>query len=193
MNELTEDQYNEQATLCRALFSKKLYDYKASWRALRPSSLTDQLMIKALRIRTISTTGEHLVEDGLKDEFIGLVNYGIIGIIQCEKGVVDRVDITNEEALHLYDTIFKSIKSLMLRKNHDYGEAWRIMRISSFTDLIITKLIRIKQLEDLKEETKASEGIVPNYQDIVNYALFALIRMAEQTSLVDNESTHQKS
>lgn len=176
----TEEQYSTQLAKCRALFEKKLYDYRASWRALRPSSLTDQLLIKVLRIRTVATAGESLVEDSIQDEYVGLVNYGIIGIIQCELGVADEVDLSNEKALDLYDRTAETIKQLMLRKNHDYGEAWRKMRISSYTDIILTKLIRIKQIEDLQEKTKASEGVVPNYQDIVNYALFALIRFDEE-------------
>ncbi|KXB32892.1 hypothetical protein HMPREF1869_01782 [Bacteroidales bacterium KA00251] len=180
----TKVQFSSQLATCRTLFEKKLYDYKASWRALRPSSLTDQILIKALRIRTVSTKGESLVEDSIKDEFIGIVNYGIIGMIQCELGVADEVDLSNEEALLLYDRLADETQELMFRKNHDYGEAWRKMRISSFTDIILTKLIRIKQIEDLNEKTKVSEGVVPNYQDIVNYAIFALIRLEEQNDQV---------
>lgn len=180
----TKVQFSSQLATCRTLFEKKLYDYKASWRALHPSSLTDQILIKALRIRTVSTKGESLVEDSIKDEFIGIVNYGIIGMIQCELGVADEVDLSNEEALLLYDRLADETQELMFRKNHDYGEAWRKMRISSFTDIILTKLIRIKQIEDLNEKTKVSEGVVPNYQDIVNYAIFALIRLEEQNDQV---------
>lgn len=180
MHSHTEKQYNEELTKCRNLFEKKLYDYTASWRVLRPSSLTDQLLIKAQRIRTVGASEKKLVEDSVRDEFIGLVNYGIIGIIQCRLTVADQVDITNEKALTLYDQVASDTRSLMLRKNHDYGEAWRQMRISSYTDLILTKIIRIKQIEELEGATKASEGVEANYQDIINYALFALIRLSEE-------------
>lgn len=162
------------------LFSNKLHDYEAAWRILRLQSLTDQLYIKALRIRQIETTGTTLVNEGIEAEYIGLVNYGIIGLIQYHLGVADNIDITNSEALDLYHKYAKDIQELMLQKNHDYGEAWRSMRISSFTDLIISKILRVKQLEDLQENTLVSEGIPANYSDIVNYALFALIRLNEQ-------------
>lgn len=175
----TEQQYREQMAACRALFVQKLHDYTASWRVLRPSSLTDQLLIKVLRIRNISTIGKNLIGDSIRDEFIGLVNYGFIGIIQCELGASDGVDLSNEEALSRYDALAHQTFELMMRKNHDYGEAWRQMRISSYTDLILTKILRIKQIEDLKGATQASEGVDANYQDIVNYALFALIRLSE--------------
>ncbi len=178
----TEAQYDEQIAICRELFSKKLYDYTPSWRVLRLSSLTDQLLIKVLRIRNIATTGKNLVGDSIKEEFIGLVNYGIVGVIQCKLGETTEVDLTNEEALSAYDSTTEQIKALMLKKNHDYGEAWRLMRISSFTDLILTKVLRVKQIEELNGETKASEGIASNYQDIVNYAIFALIRLGEHAN-----------
>lgn len=178
----TAAQYAEQASRCRDLFVRKLHDYEASWRVLRLASLTDQLYIKVLRIRNIETMGKAFVADSIEDEFIGLVNYGLIGLIQSGLETSDQVDIGNEQALSLYDKVVESARMLMLQKNHDYGEAWRLMRISSFTDLILSKVLRVKQIEELEGMTEASEGIPANYQDIVNYALFALIRLNEETA-----------
>ena len=176
----TEEQFKSTMSECRNLFMKKLHDYGASWRILRPSSLTDQLFIKAKRIRSIETKGEALVDEGIRPEFVALINYGIIGLIQLEKGYVDSIDITPDEAMKLYDTHAQQALELMTRKNHDYDEAWRSMRISSYTDFILTKLQRIKEIEDLKGATLVSEGIDANYMDIINYAVFGVIKLTEQ-------------
>ena len=162
---------------CRELFAKKLHDYGASWRILRPSSLTDQLFIKAKRIRSLEIKKESLVGEGIRPEFIALINYGIVGLIQTEKGFADTVDVTNEEALSMYDIHAKAALELMKRKNHDYDEAWRSMRVSSYTDFILTKLQRIKEIEDLNGNTLVSEGVDGNYMDIINYAVFGAIKL----------------
>ena len=176
----TEEQFKSTMSECRNLFMKKLHDYGASWRILRPSSLTDQLFIKAKRIRSIETKGEALVDEGIRPEFVALINYGIIGLIQLEKGNVNSIDITPDEAMKLYDTHAQQALELMTRKNHDYDEAWRSMRISSYTDFILTKLQRIKEIEDLNGATLVSEGIDANYMDIINYAVFGVIKLTEQ-------------
>lgn len=176
----TEEQFKSTMSECRNLFMKKLHDYGASWRILRPSSLTDQLFIKAKRIRSIETKGEALVDEGIRPEFVALINYGIIGLIQLEKGYVDSIDITPDEAMKLYNTHAQQALELMTRKNHDYDEAWRSMRISSYTDFILTKLQRIKEIEDLNGATLVSEGIDANYMDIINYAVFGVIKLTEQ-------------
>lgn len=175
----TDQQFKEVMAECRELFAKKLHDYGASWRILRPSSLTDQLFIKAKRIRSLEITGQSLVGEGIRPEFIALINYGIVGLIQLERGYADRVDMTAEQALALYDTHAKEAYELMTRKNHDYGEAWRSMRVSSYTDLILTKIERIKELEDLQGAVLVSEGVDANYMDIINYAVFGAIRLQE--------------
>lgn len=180
----TEEQFKSTMSECRNLFMKKLHDYGASWRILRPSSLTDQLFIKAKRIRSIETKGEALVDEGIRPEFVALINYGIIGLIQLEKGYVDSIDITPDEAMKLYDTHAQQALELMTRKNHDYDEAWRSMRISSYTDFILTKLQRIKEIEDLNGATLVSEGIDANYMDIINYAVFGVIKLTEQQQQV---------
>ena len=167
-------------TECRTLFEKKLHDYSASWRILRPSSLTDQLFIKAKRIRSLEIKKESLVGEGIRPEFIGLINYGIIGLIQLAKGYVDQVDIDNETAMELYDKYANEALQLMFKKNHDYDEAWRSMRISSYTDFILTKIQRIKEIEDLAGATLVSEGIDANYMDIINYAVFGAIKLKEE-------------
>lgn len=179
-NSRTEQQFQDAMAECRSLFAKKLHDYGASWRILRPSSLTDQLFIKAKRIRSLEITGENRVGEGIRPEFIALINYGIIGLIQLEKSFVDSVDITPDEALALYDLHAKSAYELMLKKNHDYGEAWRDMRVSSYTDFILTKIERVKEIEDLNGNTLVSEGIDSNYMDIINYAVFGAIKLNEQ-------------
>ena len=176
-NNNTEEQFKSVMQECRSLFEKKLHDYNASWRMLRPSSLTDQLLIKARRIRSIEVKGKALVEDDIRSEFVALINYGIVGLIQLEKGFADSVDISNEEAMTLYDKYAEVALQLMLRKNHDYGEAWRQMRISSYTDLILMKVMRTKQIEDLGGDTLVSEGIDANYMDMMNYAVFGLIKL----------------
>ena len=177
-NPETEKQFKETLEGCRTLFAKKLHDYNASWRMLRPSSLTDQLLIKARRIRSIEVKGKAMVEDDIRSEFVALINYGIVGLIQLEKGFADSVDITNDEALALYDKYASEALQLMLRKNHDYDEAWRDMRVSSYTDLIMMKLYRTKQIEDHEGHTLVSEGIEANYLDMLNYAVFGLIKLS---------------
>lgn len=173
----TEQEFKDVMAECRELFAKKLHDYGASWRIMRPSSLTDQLFIKAKRIRSLEITGKAMVNEGIRPEFIGLINYGIVGLIQLEKGFSDNVDISPDEALTLYDRHAKEAFELMMRKNHDYGEAWRDMRVSSYTDFILTKIARIKELEDLHGKAIVSEGIDSNYMDIINYSVFGAIRL----------------
>lgn len=175
----TERQFHDTMGECRNLFEKKLHDYGASWRILRPSSLTDQLYIKAKRIRSLEIKKESLINEGIRPEFIALINYGIIGLIQIEKGFVDEVDITPNEALTLYDKYAQESLELMIKKNHDYDEAWRSMRVSSYTDFILTKIQRIKEIELLNGETLVSEGIDANYMDIINYSVFGAIKMKE--------------
>ncbi len=173
----TEQQFKVVMGECRALFEKKLHDYGASWRILRPSSLTDQLYIKAKRIRSLEIKKESLVGEGIRPEFIALINYGIVGLIQLEKPFVDEVDMTPEEAMKLYDQHAQEALELMLKKNHDYDEAWRSMRVSSYTDFILTKIQRVKEIEDIAGATLVSEGIDANYMDIINYAVFGAIKM----------------
>lgn len=175
----TEDQFKDTVSECRSLFEKKLHDYGASWRILRPSSLTDQLYIKAKRIRSLEIKKESLVGEGIRPEFIALINYGIIGLIQLARGFADSVDITPAEALGLYDHYATEVLELMIRKNHDYDEAWRSMRVSSYTDLILTKIERIKEIEDLHGQVLVSEGIDANYMDVINYAVFGAIKLKE--------------
>lgn len=175
----TEDQFRDTVSECRSLFEKKLHDYGASWRILRPSSLTDQLYIKAKRIRSLEIKKESLVGEGIRPEFIALINYGIIGLIQLARGFADSVDITPAEALGLYDHYAAEALELMIRKNHDYDEAWRSMRVSSYTDLILTKIERIKEIEDLHGQVLVSEGIDANYMDVINYAVFGAIKLKE--------------
>lgn len=175
----TEDQFKDTVSECRSLFEKKLHDYGASWRLLRPSSLTDQLYIKAKRIRSLEIKKESLVGEGIRPEFIALINYGIIGLIQLARGFADSVDITPAEALGLYDHYAAEALELMIRKNHDYDEAWRSMRVSSYTDLILTKIERIKEIEDLHGQVLVSEGIDANYMDVINYAVFGAIKLKE--------------
>ena len=174
--EKTNAEFEAAIAECRALFEKKLHDYRASWRILRPQSLTDQLFIKAKRIRQLEITGESLVGEGIRPEFIALINYGIEGLIQLERGFADQVDMDNEEAMVLYDKYSHEALELMKRKNHDYDEAWRGMRVSSYTDLILTKIERIKEIENLSGQTLVSEGIDANYMDIINYSVFGLIK-----------------
>jgi len=173
----TNVQFDAVAAQCRSVFSKKLHDYGAAWRILRPQSVTDQIFIKANRIRSLETKGNAKVDEGIRPEFMGIVNYGVVGLIQLELGPAELVDITVEEAMNLYDHKIAQAKSLMLDKNHDYDEAWRSMRIPSYTDLILMKLHRTKQIEDLGGKTLVSEGIDANYLDMMNYSLFGLIRM----------------
>ncbi|MBO4486062.1 MAG: DUF1599 domain-containing protein [Prevotella sp.] len=176
----TEGQFRNVMAECRTLFAKKLHDYGASWRILRPSSLTDQLFIKAKRIRSLEVKKVSKVGEGIRPEFIALINYGIVGLVQLELGYVDEVDMSPEEALAAYDRHATEALELMLKKNHDYDEAWRGMRVSSYTDFILTKLQRIKEIEDLNGETLVSEGIDSNYMDIINYAVFGCIKLGEE-------------
>ena len=176
----TEKQFEEALADCRTLFEKKLHDYGASWRILRATALTDQLFIKAKRIRSLEIKKVSMVGEGIWPEFIALVNYGIVGLIQLQKGFADYVDIDVEEAMELYDKNAREALELMLRKNHDYDEAWRSMRVSSYTDFILTKIQRVKEIEDLQGETLVSEGIDANYMDIINYAVFGVIKLREQ-------------
>ena len=169
--------YEQITSSCRSLFEKKMMDYGVAWRILRLPSLTDQIFIKAQRIRSIQRLAEQKVAEGQESEFIGIINYCIMALIQLEKGVVDQPDLSPEETLALYDKYLQSTKELMLAKNHDYGEAWRDMRVSSLTDLILQKLLRVKQIEDNQGKTIVSEGLDANYQDMINYAIFALIHL----------------
>ena len=169
--DLTTRQYQEVLNVCRTLYSKKLQDYGVAWRILRHESLTDQLYIKVMRIRSIERTGEARVDEGIIPEFIGLVNYAIMGQIQLELGEADSVDLEVEDA------VAQRTFRLMMDKNHDYGEAWRSMRTTSLTDMSLSKVLRTKQIEDNNGATLVSEGIEANYMDIVNYAIFALIRL----------------
>lgn len=173
----TKQQFEHVIAICRTLFAKKLKDYGASWRILRPQSVTDQILIKAKRIRSIEEKGVSLIDEGIVPEFIGIVNYGIIGLMQLELGFSDSIDITEDQALALYDKHMTETKELMYAKNHDYDEAWRSMQISSYTDLILTKIYRTKQIEENKGKTIVSEGIDANYMDMVNYSLFGLIKL----------------
>lgn len=173
----THHQFDEVLAICRGVFEKKLQDYGAAWRILRPASVTDQIFIKAKRIRTLETTKDNRVDEGVFPEYIGIVNYGIIGLVQLELGCVDTVDITAGKALELYDRFVTETKALMDAKNHDYGEAWRSMRMSSFTDLILMKIQRTKEIEANNGQTLVSEGIDANYKDMINYAVFGLIKL----------------
>ena len=173
----TKEQFEIIIKQCREIFKKKLQDYGASWRIMRPESITDQLLIKAKRIRNLEIKKESLINEGILPEFAGIVNYGVIGLIQLELGFSDIPDRTPQQALELYDRLMTDTKELMYAKNHDYDEAWRLMRISSYTDLIMTKLNRIKAIENNLGNVSFSEGIDTNYQDIINYALFGLIKL----------------
>ena len=173
----TKQQFEHVIALCRDLFAKKLHDYGAAWRIMRPSSVTDQIFIKANRIRSIETKGVALVDEGIRGEFIAIVNYGIIGLIQLDRGYSEGDDMKEEEALALYDKYAKEALELMLAKNHDYDEAWRCMRVSSYTDLILMKIYRTKQIESHAGKTIVSEGIDANYMDMINYSVFGLIKI----------------
>lgn len=176
----TSKQYDEVISTCRELFVNKMSDYGSAWRILRLPSLTDQIFIKAQRIRVLQQNEVQKVDEGEVSEFIGIINYCIMALIQLEKGVVEQPDLSVDEATKLYDKQVAITKQLMQDKNHDYGEAWRDMRVSSLTDLILQKLLRVKQIEDNSGKTIVSEGIDANYQDMINYAVFALIHIKEQ-------------
>lgn len=173
----TEAEYTNVVNVCRDIFTKKTKDYGTAWRILRPASLTDQLFIKAQRIRTIQETGENRVGERVEDEFIAIVNYCIMALIQLKERELVELELPTEQAIELYDKYAYEAHELMLRKNHDYGEAWRDMRVSSLTDLILQKILRVKQIEDNNGSTIISEGIDANYFDMLNYAVFALIHM----------------
>lgn len=177
----TSTQYDQAAAQCRDLFTKKLKDYGSSWRIMRSRSVTDQIFIKANRIRSIEIKGVTKVDEGIRSELIGIVNYGIIGLIQLEKGISDEDDMTSDEVIALYNSLLHEAKDLMMNKNHDYDEAWRSMRTESYTDLILMKIKRTKQIEDNQGVTLASEGIDANYFDMINYAIFGLIKMEENS------------
>ena len=174
----TSNQYDLVVEQCRNLFTKKMSDYGSAWRILRLPSLTDQIFIKAQRIRQLQENDVRKVDEDEKSEFIGIINYSIMALIQLELGVVENPDLSSEKATELYNKHMAITKELMENKNHDYGEAWRDMRVSSLTDLIIQKLLRVKQIEDNKGKTLVSEGIDANYQDMINYAVFAMIHMS---------------
>ena len=175
----TEAQFDNAIALCRSIFAAKLKDYGPSWRIMRPRSITDQIFIKANRIRSLEVKGESWVGEGILPEFVAMVNYGIICLIQLAKGYADAKDMIAEEAMALYDSYMVETRALMLAKNHDYDEAWRLMRVSSYTDLILTKLMRTKEIEDNGGHTVVSEGIDANYMDIINYAVFGIIKLTD--------------
>ncbi len=175
----TSKQYDDVVSMCRSLFVNKMKDYGSAWRILRLPSLTDQIFIKAQRIRGLQQNEERKVDEGEVSEFIGIINYCLMALIQLDKGVVEQPDLDLDQATQLYDEKIAITKELMMDKNHDYGEAWRDMRVSSLTDLILQKLLRVKQIEDNKGKTLVSEGIDANYQDMINYSVFALIHLNE--------------
>ena len=173
----TSQEYDKVIAICRTLFNNKMTDYGCAWRILRLPSLTDQIFIKAQRIRSLQENGIQKIDEDASGEFIGIINYSIMAVIQLELGVATQPDLSIEKASQLYDEKIALTKKLMEDKNHDYGEAWREMRVSSLTDLILQKILRVKQIEDNKGKTLVSEGIDANYQDMINYAVFALILM----------------
>ena len=177
----TSQQYDAIIAICRELYSKKMKDYGSAWRILRLPSLTDQIFIKAQRIRSLQENEVRKVDEDETSEFIGIINYCIMALIQIDKGIADQPDLSFEEGIKLYDEKVALTKELMENKNHDYGEAWREMRVSSLTDLILQKLLRVKQIEDNKGKTLVSEGIDANYQDMINYSVFALILMGKDS------------
>ncbi|MBT7850637.1 MAG: DUF1599 domain-containing protein [Flavobacteriaceae bacterium] len=175
----TSKEYDAVVQVCQELFSKKMKDYGCAWRILRLPSLTDQIFIKAQRIRGLQQNAVQKVNEGAASEFVGIINYCVMALIQIEKGIAEQPDLSFDEAVALYESKIIITKQLMLDKNHDYGEAWRDMRVSSLTDLILQKLLRVKQIEDNAGHTLVSEGIDANYQDMINYAIFALIHLNE--------------
>ena len=175
--ELTIQQYNSAIDKCKDIFLKKTTDYGTAWRILRTSSLTDQIFIKANRIRTIQQTGESKINEGIEDEFVGIINYCVMALIQLELKDDNRLELDNKETIQHYQDFSERARDLMVQKNHDYGEAWRDMRVSSLTDLILMKILRVKQIENNSGKTLISEGIDANYFDMLNYAVFALIHL----------------
>ena len=177
----TINQYNEVSAICRNLFEKKLADYGAAWRVLRPSSVTDQIYIKVNRIRTLQMTDKKMIDEDEEEGFIAIVNYSVIALIQLDRGVSEVLDKEDKaEIMALYDDFIQKARDLMEKKNHDYGEVWREMRISSMTDLIYQKILRTKQIEDNEGKTIVSEGLEANYFDMLNYAVFCLIKLSEK-------------
>ncbi|UKM64545.1 DUF1599 domain-containing protein [Flavobacteriaceae bacterium GSB9] len=176
----TSKQYDAVIDTCKSLFEKKMSDYGSAWRILRLPSLTDQIFIKAQRIRGLQENDVRKVDEDEVSEFIGIINYCVMALIQLEKGVAEQPDMSTKEAVSLYTEKVAVTKKLMEDKNHDYGEAWRDMRVSSLTDLILQKLLRVKSIENNKGNTQVSEGVDANYQDMINYAVFALIHLNEQ-------------
>lgn len=179
--EKTLVQYDQVIKVCKDIFIKKMKDYGSAWRVLRTSSITDQIFIKANRIRTIEEKGSQKIGEDIKNEYIGIVNYSIIGLMQLGLKADTRMEIPVDEVAKLFDKYVAETKNLMQDKNHDYGEAWRDMRVSSLTDLILMKILRIKQIEDNKGETIISEGVDANFHDMINYSVFALIRLEEMS------------
>lgn len=176
----TEEQYRAVIAVCRKLYKAKFEDYGTAWRILRPSSLTDQIFIKAKRIRSIQIQQECKVQEGVREEFIGIVNYSIMALIQLELGESEEIYLSEQTAMEKYDFYANKALELMMCKNHDYGEAWRSMRVSSLTDIILMKILRVKNIEDNAGRTKVSEGLDANYLDMLNYAVFSLIRLQEE-------------
>ncbi len=175
--EKTSNQYDKVIELCSETFINKMKDYGCSWRILRTASLTDQIFIKAQRIRQLQENEVRKINEDEKSEFIGIINYAVMALVQLELGVASQPDLSSDQAIKLYQKHIKITKELMLNKNHDYGEAWRDMRVSSLTDLILQKLLRVKQIEDNQGKTIVSEGIDANYQDMINYAVFSIIHL----------------
>lgn len=174
----TSTQYREVISACQDLFLKKTRDYGTAWRVLRLSSITDQIYIKAQRIRSIQEKGQQKIDDPIRDEFIGILNYCVIALIQIEMQGSEKLELSPEEVLPLYNQAIDDTYKLLENKNHDYGEAWREMRVSSITDIILMKLLRVKQIEDNQGKTLVSEGVRANYQDMINYSVFALIKLS---------------
>ncbi|MBN2616359.1 MAG: DUF1599 domain-containing protein [Bacteroidales bacterium] len=181
MSANTSQQFEAAIDQCRAVYENKLKDYGVSWRILRTPSLTDQIYIKANRIRSIQRKGEQKVDEGIKPEFIGIVNYACMALIQLELGFAEEPDLSAQKAIELFNKYIYQARDLMLNKNHDYDEAWRKMRISSYTDIILMKLLRVKEIENNQGRTLVSEGLDANYFDIINYSVFALIKLDEES------------
>jgi hypothetical protein len=179
MIEKTAIEYREVISSCKALFEKKTRDYGTAWRILRLPSITDQIFIKAQRIRSIQEKGTQKVGDPVRDEFIGIINYCIIAMVQMQLSGSDKMDLAFEDIEGLYDKAVNETSELLQNKNHDYGEAWRDMRVTSITDIILMKLLRVKQIEDNEGQTLVSEGVKANYQDMINYSVFALIKLKD--------------
>ncbi|MBN3583675.1 DUF1599 domain-containing protein [Algoriphagus aestuarii] len=177
METLTSNEYTQVISRCKELFRKKTIDYGTAWRILRLPSITDQIFIKAQRVRSIQEKGSQKVNDPIVDEFVGIINYCLIALLQISFSKDERMEIPFSELEPVYDTWVSETKGLLENKNHDYGEAWREMRVSSMTDIVLMKLLRVKQIEDNEGQTIVSEGIEANYQDMINYSVFCLIKL----------------